>query len=350
MPVSRILLLAAGAAALLLSTACASQQPAASAPAVRVVFPPAPDEPVVEWTATWKKASDVGMSQSAFQKIVVGAEEVDRAFVAPTSVAFADDEKSLWVVDQRLDSVFFVSETRKAFDVFPGEGAGRITKANAVATSPDASLFVSDVAARAVYQFGANRRFVAAYGGPALFTRPTGLAVSSDGRRLAVCDTPAHKVVIFSVPGAKVLRTLGGKAAGVEPGEFNSPYALAFDEGGFLYVADYLNYRIQVFGPEGDLVSTFGKPGDRPGDIGRPRGIAVDSAAGVIFEVDGAFQVVQMFNLDSELLMWFGLPGDGPGQFSLPSGIARRGQALAVADTLNGRIQLFRFLGIPRKR
>jgi hypothetical protein len=64
--------------------------------------------------------------------------------------------------------------------------------------------------------------------------------------------------------------------------------------------------------------------------------------------VDGAFQLVQMFNLDGELLMWFGEPGQGPGQFSLPSGIAKRGELLAVADTLNHRIQLFRFLGAPQ--
>ena len=91
----------------------------------------------------------------------------------------------------------------------------------------------------------------------------------------------------------------------------------------------------------------FGQIGDRPGDLNRPRGLAVDSTAGVIFEVDGAYQLVQMFNLDGEILMWFGGPGTGPGGFDLPSGIARRGNLLAVADTLNSRVQVFRFLGPP---
>jgi len=114
-----------------------------------------------------------------------------------------------------------------------------------------------------------------------------------------------------------------------------------------LYVSDYLNFRIQVFDPAGDLELVFGQAGDRPGDLNRPRGLVAYAAAGVIFEVDGAFQLVQMFNLDGELLMWFGQPGNGPAGFSLPSGIARRGRLLAVADTLNSRIQIFRFLGAP---
>ena len=91
----------------------------------------------------------------------------------------------------------------------------------------------------------------------------------------------------------------------------------------------------------------FGQAGDRPGDMARPRGIAVDAETGVIYVVDGAYEVVQMFNLDAEILMFFGGPGAGPGQLSLPSGIALRGDLLAVADTLNRRVQLFRFLGPP---
>ncbi len=45
--------------------------------------------------------------------------------------------------------------------------------------------------------------------------------------------------------------------------------------------------------------------------------------------------------------MFFGQPGQGAAEFSLPTGIARRGELLAVADTLNHRVQVFRFLGVP---
>ncbi len=92
----------------------------------------------------------------------------------------------------------------------------------------------------------------------------------------------------------------------------------------------------------------FGQAGDLPGNLNRPRGLGAIAGDGVIFEVDGAFQLVQMFNMDGELLMWFGSPGEGPAQFSLPSGMGLRNGLLAVADTMNGRVQLFRFLGAPK--
>ena len=333
----------------LLAAGCETQKPAPSKPG-RIVFPPPPADAVIEFVGTFSRAADFGLGQSGLQKILLGTEERDAAFIGPSSVAFAGDDGSFYVVDQRLDAVFIASRTRKEFRVFPGEGSGKIQKALAVATGPDGSLFVSDVGAASVFEYGPDLRFRASYGGPKVFTRPTGVAVSADGKRLAVCDTPAHRVQVFSVGNARLLKTIGGTTSGEKEGEFSSPYAVTFDAKGFLYVADYLNYRIQVFGPEGDFVSAFGKSGDKPGDIGRPRGLAVDSARGVIYEVDGAFSLVQMFNPDGEPLMWFGTGGSGPAEFSLPTGIALRGDLIVVADTVNHRLQLFRFLGIPRAK
>jgi hypothetical protein len=57
--------------------------------------------------------------------------------------------------------------------------------------------------------------------------------------------------------------------------------------------------------------------------------------------------IIQMFNFDGEMLMFFSAPGKGPAAVTQPSGITRRGDLLAVADTLNSRVQIFRFLGVP---
>jgi DNA-binding beta-propeller fold protein YncE len=216
-----------------------------------------------------------------------------------------------------------------------------------VAVAEDGTLYVSDTQAQAVFAYDAALGFKTAFGGLGVFVRPTALALSSDGTRLAICDTKRHAVDVIAVPSGSAVFTLGGREHSDREGEFNFPVAAAFDDQGYLYVSDYLNFRIQVFDPAGDLDLVFGSAGDRAGDLNRPRGLAADAGNGVLYEVDGAFQLVQMFNLDGELLMWFGEPGSGPGQFSLPSGIAFRGDLLAVADTLNRRVQLFRFVGPP---
>lgn len=335
-------------AAVVLSTACASRPAGGPSPATRIQFPPPPAQAVIEWVASYGNSSDVGAGQSALSKALVGEEAAQAALVAPTNVAIAPDG-SLFVIDQKLDAVVVVDPARKRFERFAGEGGGPLSKPIALAFGPDGTLFVTDATSRAVQAFDGKGRFRASYGGPKLFERPTGVAVSPDGKRLAVCDTPKHVVYVLSTGDGSVLKKLGTEGrASDKPGEFHTPYTVAFDEEGYLYVSDYLNYRIQVFGPDGSVESSWGQAGDRPGDLSRPRGLAVDSKRGVVYEVDGAFQLVQMFNLDGELLMWFAGPGNGPGQLALPTGIDRRGDLIAVADTLNGRIQVFRFLGIPK--
>lgn len=335
-------------ATIVLGTGCASTPATRKGPVSRILFPPPPAQPVIEWVASYASASDVGAGQGSFTKILVGKEEREPALIAPTSVAIAPDG-SLFVVDQRLEAVVIVDPVKKRFEAFRGDGSAAIAQPVGVAFGPDGSLYVSDASSRSVASFDANLQLKALFGGPKVFTRPTGVAVSRDGKRLAVCDTPKDVVYILSTADGKVIRKLGVEGGSQRPGEFKTPYAVAFDDDGFLHVSDYLNFRVQVFGRDGTFEGTWGRAGDRPGELNRPRGLDVDSKNGIVYEVDGAFQVVQMFNLDGELLMWFGSPGEGPGQLSLPTGISRRGDLIAVADTLNRRVQLFRFLGMPKK-
>jgi len=312
-----------------------------------LVYPPAPANPVIEWVTTVARAGDVGAGESAWIRALVGdTTRSEPRLVAPTAVAIGPDG-TLFVVDQQLDGLVAINRAQRRFDLFRGDGPGRFHQPVGVAVADDGTLFVTDVSADAVYVFGPDLRFLRALGGPDVFVRPTNLALSADGRHLAVCDTTGQRVVVLdSLSGATEL-TLGSGQRSSSEGEFNTPYAVAFDSEGYLFVTDYLNFRVQVFAPSGTFDFAFGQAGDRTGDLNRPRGLAVDAAAGVIYVVDGAFQLVQMFNLDGELLMWFGGPGAGPGGFSLPTGIARRGDLLAVADTMNGRVQIFRFLGVP---
>jgi len=334
---------------IVLLSACGSTGPSertGAGHATRVVFPSPPAEPVIEWVAAYATPSDIGRSRSGWQRALTGETDREPGLVAPTAVAIGPDNV-LYVVDQELDGVVIIDPLTKRFDLFRGSGQGALNGPVGVAVSGDGTLYVSDSMSRTVQIFDADLNHRGSLGDARLFTRPTGIALSDDGARLAVCDTGAHVVHVLDIETGAIVLTLGDQPRSSREGDFHTPYTVAFDEEGYLYVSDYLNFRIQVFDPAGDLELVFGQPGDRPGDLNRPRGLAVDAAAGVIFEVDGAFQLVQMFNLDGELLMWFGRAGNGPAGFSLPSGIARRGRLLAVTDTLNSRVQVFRFLGPP---
>jgi len=313
--------------------------------ASRIVYPPAPAPAVIEWVAAIGRLSDVDPGRGKWKKFLLGEGEKEPVLVAPTAVAIGPDE-TLYLVDRRAGGLAVVNPKKKRFEIWKGEGSGRLAEPVGVAVSESGDLYVSDATHGVVFVFDAALKFRAALA-PVKFRRLTALAVSPDGTKLAVCDTSGHRVYVLDAKDGRILRTLGKAERSNEEGAFHTPVAVAFDEQGFLFVADYLNFRIQVFDPEGGVDLVFGTAGDRPGNLNRPRGLAADATAKVIYEVDAAFQLVQMFNFDGELLMWFGAPGDGPAQFQLPSGMARRGNLLAVTDTLNGRVQLFRFLGAP---
>jgi len=62
--------------------------------------------------------------------------------------------------------------------------------------------------------------------------------------------------------------------------------------------------------------------------------------------VDAAFNNFQIFNDKGQVLMFVGNLGTGPGAFNLPNGIyIDSSDRVYVTDQLNGRVQVFQFLG-----
>ena len=136
-------------------------------------------------------------------------------------------------------------------------------------------------------------------------------------------------------------QTFGSR--GAEPGQFNYPTNIARDREGQLYVADSMNFRIQIFTPQGRYISSFGQLGDGSGDFNRPKGIAVDSD-GHVYVVEGLQDVVQIFDREGRFLLSFAEPGHGDGELWLATGIAIVDDRIYVADSSNGRVQVFEYL------
>ena len=124
-------------------------------------------------------------------------------------------------------------------------------------------------------------------------------------------------------------------------GQFSQPYGIALDSSGNIYVADFINNRIQKFNSTGVFVSKFGSGGSGDGQFGVPVGIAVDSS-GNIYVAEFGNNRIQKFNSAGVFVSKFGSLGPGDGQFSGPAGIALDSSGnMYVADTGNNRIQVF---------
>jgi DNA-binding beta-propeller fold protein YncE len=104
------------------------------------------------------------------------------------------------------------------------------------------------------------------------------------------------------------------------------------------------NFRIQILSPDGEVLNIFGEPGRRPGNLMRPKGIAIDSE-NHIYVVDAWFNNIQIFDIYGRVYLAFGSPGVNPGEFILPIGIyIDKNDRIYVLDQLNRRLQIFQYI------
>ena len=126
---------------------------------------------------------------------------------------------------------------------------------------------------------------------PAL-QKPSALALAKG--RVFVSDTKANAVFVFDSE-QKFLKKIEGT--------LKNPQAISFG-GGRLYVADTGNSRIAVFDPEGKLLWAFGSPGDAPGQLKSPEGIAYGPDDRVYVSDTGNSRIA-VFNSDGIYLYGF---------------------------------------------
>ena len=144
------------------------------------------------------------------------------------------------------------------------------------------------------------------------FTRPHGITVGTNDTIYCVDDCD-HTVKVFSSDGQLQL-TLGSSGVYSHTGAqsidyrtieqsgppFNYPTNLAVAPSGELFITDgYGNARVHRFSAGGELLGSWGEPGDGPGQFQVPHGIAVDSG-GLVYVADRENSRIQRFDLDGK--------------------------------------------------
>lgn len=322
----------------LLSVACtpsALRNYPITSPQVDLVWPSAPQEPRVRMLRSFEKAEDIGIKPGAFSRLVqffTGKEQL--GMVRPYAVAADDDLIVVADPGLRMIHLFLLNESKYELIRAPGEQGFESPVGLALSRN---AIFVADSAAAKVYIFdrkGDHRHTISG------LIRPTGMAYHAESRRLFVADTVQNAVVVFNESGHELSR-FGSR--GLSQGQFNFPTSVAM-QGDRLLVNDTLNYRIQFFSLDGTPLSSFGEIGDSSGQFAMSKGLAADSD-GNVYVSDALSNYVQIFDSEGRFLLSFGGMGAEVGKFRLPAGIHIVDNIIYIADSQNGRVQVFEYLG-----
>jgi len=259
----------------------------------------------------------------------------------------AEDSKGkLYVADGKVSAIFIIDpETKDTEMIKNGKDAGFVL-INGLAIDDSDRLFVSDAQAHRVLVFDKNHKGEAAIT-EGLVT-PAGMAIDNENRFLYVADLGQDQVLVYDADNLTPIRRIGTPNTNHQsaaPGDFSKPSSVAVDQDGNVYVADMLNYRIEVFDADGKFIRAFGKHGDGPGYFAMPKGVAVD-CDGHIWVTDSMQNRVHLFTQDGNLLMYMGSKqGVMPGTFSgLQYIMIDKQNRVFTSEVYPGRVQMFRYV------
>ena len=258
---------------------------------------------------------------------------------------------------------------------FAGDGgpaaAALLNDPAGVAVSPAGDVYFSDNRNRRIRRVNSNGIIATVAGngnfkfsgdgGPATsaaLNLPSSVAVDSLGN-LYIADTASHRVRKVS-PSGTITTVAGNGTAGfggdggpATAASLSTPYGVAVDGNGNIYIADSDNSRVRKVNPAG-IITTIAGGGSNPGDgvpatsfeLESPEGVAVDAPGNVyiatgthVYKVNFAGTISTLAGTGEE-----GFSGDGgpatSARLNLPWGVAADASGnVYIADLQNHRIR-----------
>lgn len=205
------------------------------------------------------------------------------------------------------------------------------------------NFYVSDPRAGGILKYSSQGKFLALF--PTVGT-PQGVAVTVGGDLIV---GEGSFVSVLSPAGVEKYRL------GIGEGQFKMANGIALDPSGRIYVVDSLDNCIQVFGADGTPLTiagaapgkpanSFGSLGKGSGQLSQPTGIAFESLTGTLAVADTLNSRIQFFNTNGTPVKSVGSLGSGSGKFTSPEGVSfshgAAGTLMYVVDTFQSNIQV----------
>ena len=240
-------------------------------------------------------------------------------------------------IDGHSVSVFSPSGVKLRSFGTRGSGHGQFQSPCGVAVDGEGNILVADYNNNRIQKFSVEGQFLAVVGikgGPPELS-PIDIAISNN--KVYVADFLNHRIQVLH-SDLTFSSTFGKKGSG--KGQFDHPRSIACDSTGNVYVADRDNYRIQIFTAKGRFLRMFGWYGRGKGELDAPISVAVHE--GLLYVGEEKNSRISLFTLEGLFVMSFGSKGAGPGQFGWPCGLAVDSNGVVyVCDSKNKNVQVF---------
>ncbi len=290
-------------------TACRAPHPSSQI----LYYPPPPTPPRAVHLLSFRTLGEIAPHRSGGARSKRGGRS-PAAVTNPLGIAFHDGKLYLCEPDEHRVHEWNLETGAARF--LTGGAERSLATPVAVAVGPGGEVFIGDTGRREVVCFNQTGDFQWSFA-PRERTNFRPVALTLHDARLYVVDAAHARIEVLSFADGRHLDsiTLDSVDGGV------LPVGVAADSGGRLYVSDMMGGRVVVLDSQHAPVATISQRGDRIGDLGQPKHLAI-TRDGTLFVADAEFGQVHLFNERGELLMLLAAPDDQPGQALMPTGLA----------------------------
>lgn len=197
-------------------------------------------------------------------------------FIWPISIAL-DSQTNVYVADEWLNRINVYNKDGEFLRDWgvAGSGDGELNRPSGLAIGKDETLYLVDSQNHRVQKFTLEGKYLGQFGsfgsGPGQLNTPWGIGLDQHGNvfvadwrndRIQQFTSEGEWQATFGQPGsggdASIARDSGGiSLVEVPVGLFNRPAGVCVDKDGDIYVADWLNNRVQVLAPDGRFITEF---------------------------------------------------------------------------------------------